>query len=56
MTGNAAGSTGMRLTIRAAQKATRTIPILGIARGRTRKLAGAARRQYNGRQHPRDRA
>jgi putative ABC transport system substrate-binding protein len=30
MTGNAAGSTGMRLTIRAAQKATRTIPILGI--------------------------
>ena len=48
------------LAIRAAQKATRTIPILGITDDMlgagTSKLAGAARCQDNGRQHPRDRA
>ena len=46
--------------IRAAQRVTATIPILGITQDMVaagaRELVGPARRQYNRRQHPRDRA
>ena len=46
-------------TVRAIQQATKTIPIVAIgsrfAGVRTGNLAGAARRQYNGRQYPRGR-